>query len=110
MTIPGIYFLLDNRQIVYIGQSNWVITRILFGHSHGKVKKDWNEFRIIECQDADKRRAYETRWLNKFKPKYNKQIPKMIQSDSYLERKEFIKWLRTDCQTDDRKLFVERIA
>jgi hypothetical protein len=77
MTIAGIYFLLKNREIVYIGQSKWIIFRILSGHSYGKDKKDWDEFRMIECSDINKRREYETRWLNRFRPKYNRQIPKI---------------------------------
>lgn len=95
--VSGIYFLLKDRKIVYIGQSGWVLSRILFGHSHGKTKKDWNEFRIIPCHE-NVRRKYETRWLNKFKPMYNKQIPKLVQSESFIERQEFLKWLRTEYQ------------
>lgn len=92
----GVYFLLKKSEIVYIGRTENIGIR-LGGHRNGKKKKDFDRFRIIECLDSEKRKFYETRWLNKFRPKYNKQIPLLVKSESYIERQEFLRWLRKEC-------------
>lgn len=66
--MTGIYFLLYRKEIVYIGQSKNLSTRI---KCHGDKKFD--TIRIIECSSKNMAR-YERRWILKFKPKYNKSL------------------------------------
>lgn len=61
----GIYFLLKNKKIVYIGQSRNVERRIA---SHRD--KDFDSFRVIACGVDDLLR-YEKRLINYFKPELN---------------------------------------
>ena len=68
--MSGIYFLLDGKEIVYIGQTKNFENRLI-QHSN----KNFTGYRFIECSDKKRRLLYEARWLNKFKPKYNKLIP-----------------------------------
>ena len=68
----GIYFLISERTniIKYIGMSLWdVYSRVLSHDLTGyKVK-------ILRVNDRNKIRWYERRWIQKYKPRYNKFIP-----------------------------------
>lgn len=85
----GVYFLFDKKEIVYIGQS-LELGRRFFGHS----KKRWDRYRVIKSNSRHQMIKWETILLNRFKPKYNKRIPKLIKPDWYIERQEFIQWMR----------------
>lgn len=63
----GVYFLKDNSEVVYVGQSTNVIARIGAGHAD----KIFNEITFIPC---DKKYLGETErfWIKKFQPRYNK--------------------------------------
>jgi len=62
----GVYFLLQGKEIVYIGQTfNW--PRRLNSHKKDKV---FDSFRLIEC-DKSVLNYYERRFIRYFKPKYN---------------------------------------
>jgi len=64
---PCIYFLIQNGQIIYIGQTD-NLTRRLKQH---KISHD--SCRAISCH-VEKLNHYEERWINKFKPKFNGDI------------------------------------
>lgn len=70
--ICGVYFLTHNREIVYIGMSTNIRNRIKQHIKQGE--KIFDGFSFIEC---GKRELYwrESKYINKFKPKYNKVIP-----------------------------------
>lgn len=60
-----IYFLLQEKRIVYIGQT------IDFNQRKpGHADKDYDSFRLIKCP-ADKADHYEQRLIKYFKPLYN---------------------------------------
>jgi len=70
----GIYFCVRNGIIKYIGMSNFdVYSRVL------QQKKYYDlhdcEFKILYVKDYKKIRWYERRWLQKYKPSWNKLIP-----------------------------------
>lgn len=64
----GIYFLIKNKKVIYIGQTkNWA--RRLYEHK----KKGFDSTRFMVC-DKSKLRDYEVRWIRKFKPELNTNI------------------------------------
>lgn len=68
----GIYFLLNRRgNVIYIGQTTNFENRI---KNHHIKKTRYRSYRFIPCA-KEKLRHYETRWLNVFRPRLNKQIP-----------------------------------
>ncbi len=64
----GVYFLLSFGKVVYIGQTTRYPNRI---SEHGH--KEFDDVRFIECS-KDCLKAYEIRWILRFKPKYNIKI------------------------------------
>ena len=75
---PLIYFLFDRNKIVYIGETETEFGKRIYQH---KDKK----FDVVKCISSKKlsflkneyfRKYYELRWINKFKPKYNKEKTK----------------------------------
>jgi predicted GIY-YIG superfamily endonuclease len=62
-----IYFLLNDGIVVYVGQSQDYKGRV-YTHKKDKV---FNSVRAIECCSC-KLNYYEKRWIDRFKPKYNK--------------------------------------
>jgi hypothetical protein len=67
MNSSGIYFLILNNKVVYIGQTTNLKLRLI-DHRH----KQYDRFRFIECPFA-MLTHYETRWIKKFRPVLNKQ-------------------------------------
>ena len=76
---PLIYFLIYMKVIVYIGETATEFGKRIYQH-----KKD-KKFDEVKCISSKKlsflkneyfRKYYELRWINKFKPKYNKEKPK----------------------------------
>lgn len=64
--MTGIYFLLLNNKVVYIGQTKNLKQRI----SSHKGKKKFDSFRVFPC-NVEKLLMYERRWIVKFQPEYN---------------------------------------
>ena len=62
----GIYFLIKNDAIVYVGQSTNIFNRV--GDHEGV--KDFDRFTYVECEKNDLT-ILETKYINNFKPKYN---------------------------------------
>ena len=62
----GVYFLFDNKQLVYIGESNNVYMRI--GQHIKDGKKKFDSFEIYPCNDRKKLEGFLIRALS---PKYN---------------------------------------
>ena len=76
---PLIYFLIYMKVIVYIGETATEFGKRIYQH-----KKD-KKFDEVKCISSNKlsflkneyfRKYYELRWINKFKPKYNKEKTK----------------------------------
>ena len=76
---PLIYFLIYMKIIVYIGETATEFGKRIYQH-----KKD-KKFDEVKCISSKKlsflkneyfRKYYELRWINKFKPKYNKEKTK----------------------------------
>ena len=65
--IAGIYCLLNDDEIVYIGQSNSVIRRV--GFHLGQNRKKFNQFSYIEL--SGRRDDLEYELIERFQPKYN---------------------------------------
>jgi excinuclease UvrABC nuclease subunit len=75
----GVYFLIDDNEIVYVGKSADYIDRIL---SHrislcehcDKVKK-FDSYTVIKTDDNDSLRTIESIYIAKFKPLHNIKNP-----------------------------------
>ena len=67
--IAGIYCLLQDDTIVYIGQSSSIIRRV--GWHLGANKKRFNQFSYLVLED--RRDDLEAELIERFKPKYNRQ-------------------------------------
>lgn len=66
---PGIYFLLDNNKIVYVGKSLSPEKRI---NSHIS-DKNFDSYSVIRCKECELN-SLEKEYILKFLPKYNKHI------------------------------------
>lgn len=65
--MSGIYFLLKDGIVVYVGQSTNVERRLI---SHKWTEKQYDSYRVINCAN-DLLLYYEKRWIKRFKPIYN---------------------------------------
>lgn len=70
----GIYFLINNNEIVYIGESATIATRIV-DHATGRhcqtCKKEFTHWTWIEYLDKQERKKAELAYIGQFKPLYN---------------------------------------
>ena len=65
---PAIYVLYQGADVVYIGQSSNVFSRLA---THKKeAKKDFDSFRILYCRH-NRMTYWERRLIKKYEPKYN---------------------------------------
>jgi hypothetical protein len=69
--ICGIYFLIKDGKIVYVGQSVNILERI---KTHYYSLKEFNRFYYIECKKEELNKL-EGEYIFKFFPIYNKKIP-----------------------------------
>lgn len=65
--MSGIYFLLQNGKVVYVGQSTNVEKRLI---QHRCSDKEFDSYRVMNCAH-DLLLYYEKRWIKRFKPIYN---------------------------------------
>lgn len=89
----GIYFLFDKREIVYIGQSEFIEKRV-FDHV---LNKDFDSYNFIEYLKDVSLNEIEADFILKYQPKYNKTIPenKLWISRGLLSRVHKIPMLKT---------------
>jgi excinuclease UvrABC nuclease subunit len=67
----GVYFLFQDYEVVYVGKSTNIYTRLA---SHqGWKHKEWNRVAAIEC-DREILGAVEYAMIAAFQPKYNRSI------------------------------------
>lgn len=71
-SICGVYFLLKDDTIVYVGKSSAIMTRMCKHAS--EQRKDFNRVFVLECPPASMDRL-ERLYIDKFKPIYNAAIP-----------------------------------
>lgn len=84
----GIYLLIKNKEIVYIGVSNYLGKRIL----QHKKDKDFDIICILEDESMFyKKEKLETILINIFLPKYNKKVPNVREYEPYTNRFKEIK-------------------
>ena len=70
--IPCIYFLISNNEIVYVGQTINFYGRLT---AHIKNKNKIFDSYFIEKHSKSKLDDYETEYILKFRPIYNKKLP-----------------------------------
>lgn len=68
MAVTGVYFLIKNNEVVYVGQSTNVLNRI-----QGHKDKDYDQAFYIECE-KDSLLELETKYIIAFTPKMNKTL------------------------------------
>lgn len=88
-SLVGIYFLFQDQELVYVGQSFSIYSRI--GTHCADREKVFNRVAIILC-DVSELDALETQYIFKFKPKFNKKIP--YDSIGYFKTKTILGKLR----------------
>jgi len=66
----GVYFLINNNSIVYVGKASKISNRLT---THKKSNWGWNQFAYIECKTSLDRDILEKFYIGKYKPKYNKE-------------------------------------
>jgi hypothetical protein len=70
--ISGLYFLLMNRQIVYVGQSMNCHNRI---HTHMASDKEFDAFTIFPMEIGAEFNTLEALYILKYQPRYNMTLP-----------------------------------
>ena len=76
-----VYFLLKNKEVVYVGQTTNGLNRI---KQHFKEqKKDFDDYKIIKCSKKDLNEL-ESFYIIKYKPKYNKSLNSSIVKCTYI--------------------------
>lgn len=70
--VCGIYFLLLNDEVVYVGQSTDVLRR--FSQHRQEGTKEFNRVYIVQCQPVELERL-EAMYIDKYRPKHNATIP-----------------------------------
>lgn len=65
-SLSGVYFLIEDEEIVYVGQSANVIARL---HAHMLTKK-FNKIAILACEEKE-RTMIEAKYIHQFQPKLN---------------------------------------
>ena len=67
--LPGIYFLINGNEVVYVGQTKNLHARI---YQHRvETKKAFTRYFLLPCEPAELT-PLESRYIAKFKPRYNK--------------------------------------
>ena len=80
---PMVYFLVKNKEVVYVGKSDRGMIRI---NEHSYTEKDFDSFYFVNCK-LEKLKNMENYYILKYKPKYNRNINKISSSElvSYSE-------------------------
>lgn len=79
--IGGVYFLIHNDTIVYVGSSVNIYDRIKEHKSHGH--KEFDSFNFIECPE-EAMHDEENDCIFELVPKYNKTISNTIETGDYI--------------------------
>jgi len=66
----GIYFVIVNNKIVYIGKTTDFVKRLEW---HKGQCLEWDTVRLIQCDEKDLDK-YESRWVKRFMPPMNKML------------------------------------
>lgn len=69
---PGVYFLFDDDELVYVGQSTKAHARVA-AHILEDIK-EFNCFAVLECSATDLNET-EAEAIVRFNPKYNRAVP-----------------------------------
>ena len=89
LLLSGVYFLFLKKKIIYVGQSEKLLFRIV---SDEHRKKKWDNIKYISSKtfywmdDYYFRRYFEQRCIHKLKPKYNSKMDK----DKYISLNNFL--------------------
>jgi len=67
VSLCGIYFLIKNKEIVYVGKSTNIRSRIV---NHYFSKKDFDRISVIEL-DKSRLDSYEKHYIKSLRPKFN---------------------------------------
>ena len=83
--LSGVYFLVQNNEIAYVGQSTNIYARI---HAHA-ASKQFDSFAAIFCE-PEERAAIETAYIMLFEPPLNGRIPQTKQVSTPIKVGDFI--------------------
>jgi hypothetical protein len=65
--VAGVYFLMQDDALVYVGETSCVITRIM----QHRQDKEFNGFRFLRVEDGAERLKLEAVYIRRYSPKYN---------------------------------------
>ncbi len=99
----GVYFLLHENEIVYIGQTKFGLSRV-FNHVKNKI---FDKYSFIEC-GIDELNQLESAYIIKYNPKYNKAINKGSKSVNAL--KSFLHKMGVDNKYHDKRYLKSLIT
>lgn len=86
----GVYFLYDQKELVYIGQSKHMIHRI-YDHINQKTKQ-FDSYKLINVSKKDNLTMIEDFYIRKHKPKYNKANAIEIPYKKSIKRPQVLKY------------------
>jgi len=103
----GIYFLIQENKIVYIGSSNQPNERIVGHLATGKIIFD--SFYIIKVNKDDDLRIIEAKYIFKYSPKYNKMLPasKYFKTIGMTSKKTSNQKIKIDAAIIGNKVYVK---
>lgn len=70
--LMGIYFLIQDDEVVYVGRSGDVEGRI---SSHQTGPKEFNHYSVIGCETEEELDRWEPHFIEKIRPPLNKKLP-----------------------------------
>lgn len=70
---PGIYFLMQDDEIVYVGKS--ADTGFRVATHYNQAEKVFNRYQVVEIADPDQRNYWEVEYIVRFAPRYNASLP-----------------------------------
>ena len=105
----GVYFLYDQGELVYVGQSNDIYRRIS-EHSHGRVKpgqtiKQFDEWKYIQCDDEELRCAVEYAFISYSHPKYNEDYRYYPKGERLFRNNSYEKYSHMERPLNEYQLF-----
>lgn len=65
--VAGVYFLMQEDTVVYIGETSCIVSRL----SQHRQDKEFNGFRMLRVDDETERLRLEKAYIQKHAPKYN---------------------------------------
>jgi excinuclease UvrABC nuclease subunit len=101
---PGIYFLFDGDEIVYIGKSINIESRVV--NHRGQGEKEFDSYSFVEVHDELLRNHLEAYYIYTVSPKYNSVVPP---NNRYFPLYQLKKRLKMDAEGVKRRIRERKV-